>query len=581
MELFLKSCRVLLAIPIAAFPIAALPVPFAPIGPSQTYDMGFRCAVPFWSATDLNRDGVKDVVLGMTPTTSFTSESTPGALTIWMGQSDGSLTEQTQQMFSGNVTAAYNFTQLRTADLNGDGFPDIFVADSGVDTYANGVPVGPYLGSTPKLALSENGKLTDRSPTLNVLPAAFLHTSTLADVNNDGAIDAYVGSITASHDSKMPYLLMNNGGGVFTRNQSNLPNIVTVAGSAPTSLQADGSRIGGGQQYTGSIFLDHNNDGAPDLVLLPNNSTPDGIILTNDGKGDFTRVAPAKLPSGLWGNGSTRYATGANGNLTILQQRGTVWLDAVSTDLNDDGYLDLVSVQTVVDPAASIYYRGGRIQILINQQGKGFQDETAQRGSPGFDTFNNYDSYHGTLTVFDINGDGAMDLIAVRTTLGRYENHIFLNDGNGSFKRAEVQGLPSYGFIVPLSDRPNEPIRVGHFDPVSDRLVSTPGGTVGACTMAVQAYQSSIQTRPVVSAAKDQCLFNWAESQYPTLFSPPNGVTLTAGPYRYRHYARAGSYLGTSSDDKRLYYVGPASQGRVLDLGFAGTWYAASVCNQQ
>jgi hypothetical protein len=115
----------------------------------------------------------------------------------------------------------------------------------------------------------------------------------------------------------------------------------------------------------------------------------------------------------------------------------------VSTDLNDDGYLDLVIVQTVVDPAASIYYRGGRIQILINQQGKGFQDETAQRGSPGFDTFNNYDSYHGTLTVFDINGDGAMDLIAVRTTLGRYENHIFLNDGNGSFTRAEVQGLPS------------------------------------------------------------------------------------------------------------------------------------------
>jgi hypothetical protein len=144
-----------------------------------------------------------------------------------------------------------------------------------------------------------------------MLPAAFLHTSTLADVNNDGAIDAYVGSITASHDSKMPYLLMNNGGGVFTRNQSNLPNIVTVAYSAPTSLQADGSRIGSGQQYTGSIFLDHNNDGAPDLVLLPNNSTPDGMILTNDGKGDFTRVAPAKLPSGLWGNGSTRYATGA------------------------------------------------------------------------------------------------------------------------------------------------------------------------------------------------------------------------------------------------------------------------------
>jgi hypothetical protein len=48
-----------------------------------------------------------------------------------MGQSDGSLTEQTQQMFSGNVTAAYNFTQLRTADLNGDGFPTFLLPTAG------------------------------------------------------------------------------------------------------------------------------------------------------------------------------------------------------------------------------------------------------------------------------------------------------------------------------------------------------------------------------------------------------------------------------------------------------------------
>lgn len=561
------------------FPAAAMAAGFVPLGVPQTYDLGFRCAVPFWAATDLNQDGRKDVVLGMTPTTAFTSASTPGEMTVWMGLPDGTMAEQTQQVFAGSVTAAYNFTQVRTADLNGDGFPDIFVADSGVDTYANGVPVGPYLGSTPKLALSANGKLTDRSAILSALPAAFLHTSALADINGDGAIDAYVGSISAGPD-KTPYLLINDGKGGFSRDQSRLPSSITVSGTAPLVSQPDGSKIGTGQQYTGSIFLDYNNDGAPDLVLLPNNSTSDGMVLPNDGTGHFNRRAPILLPPGLWGAGSTRYSTASNGTTTIAQQRGTVSLDAVATDLNGDGYSDLVILQTVVDPAAGIYYRGGKIQILINQRGQGFVDETASWGAPGFDAVANYDSYHGTLTVFDINGDGALDLIALRTVPGGYENHIFLNDGNGRFTRAEVSGLPSRGVIIPLSAIPNEPIRIGLFNPVSDRLVPTPGGAVGACTLTVQTYQSSTVTRPIVSAGQDQCLFKWAESRYGALLAPSPGTTVTGGPYRYRYYAQTNAYLGTSSEDQHLYYAGPAHQGGLLDLGFAASWYVTAGCDR-
>lgn len=74
------------------------------------------------------------------------------------------------------------------------------------------------------------------------------------------------------------------------------------------------------------------------------------------------------------------------------------------------------------------------------------------------------------------------------------------------------------------------------------------------------------------------CFFAWAEKSHADLFAPAGGTTNNSGRYSYRHYLTTNAYLGISSVDSRLYYQGPVSAGRLLDLGTAPGWYATAGC---
>jgi hypothetical protein len=52
------------------------------------------------------------------------------------------------------------------------------------------------------------------------------------------------------------------------------------------------------------------------------------------------------------------------------------------------------------------------------------------------------------------------------------------------------------------------------------------------------------------------CLFNWAEANYPALFAPAGAATETSGIYTYRYYSATKYYLGVSSADNDVYYMG-------------------------
>jgi hypothetical protein len=81
-----------------------------------------------------------------------------------------------------------------------------------------------------------------------------------------------------------------------------------------------------------------------------------------------------------------------------------------------------------------------------------------------------------------------------------------------------------------------------------------------------------------VSKAQSDCIFNWAEDKYANYFAPrrPNG--LTVGPYYARFYSNTTAYLGTSSADQHLYYLGPLTGGTIADLGLASTWLQTTSC---
>ncbi len=65
------------------------------------------------------------------------------------------------------------------------------------------------------------------------------------------------------------------------------------------------------------------------------------------------------------------------------------------------------------------------------------------------------------------------------------------------------------------------------------------------------------------------CLFDWAEKNYPDLFSPASGKesSQSFSPYYFRHYADQNAYLGISSKDNHIYYLPP--NGVLQDVGYA------------
>lgn len=76
-----------------------------------------------------------------------------------------------------------------------------------------------------------------------------------------------------------------------------------------------------------------------------------------------------------------------------------------------------------------------------------------------------------------------------------------------------------------------------------------------------------------------ECLFNWAQTFYPNLFSPPVSGTQFSSPYTYRHYTGTNAYLGVSSADDHVYYLRP--DGTLQDVGSLSTWLGTSGCGER
>lgn len=76
------------------------------------------------------------------------------------------------------------------------------------------------------------------------------------------------------------------------------------------------------------------------------------------------------------------------------------------------------------------------------------------------------------------------------------------------------------------------------------------------------------------SAAQSDCLFSWAERNYPQLFAPA-ATSQTSAPYYYRFYSGTQAYLGTASTDGNVYYL---KGGRLENVGPASGWLVTAGC---
>lgn len=237
-----------------------------------------------------------------------------------------------------------------------------------------------HSGEPNQLLLSQGGNLWRNASSNLPNDVSVSHSLAAGDIDKDGDLDLLIGNVSVY---STPYLLINDGSGQFTRNDLLLPDRLTTTDNIRVHL------------------ADLNNDGAADMVIgADGKSSP--YVVFSDGAGSFKQQPVTELP------------------LSDLDT-ADLTMDIEHYDVNGDGWQDLLISHTRKAEVSG--FDGNRIQILINQKGKYFIDETDVRLPVQSSSLLKIPK----LFVEDINGDGYKDILAEQT--GDY----FLNNGQGIF----------------------------------------------------------------------------------------------------------------------------------------------------
>jgi FG-GAP-like repeat len=352
---------------------------------------------------DTNGDGNADVV-------TANDGASANDVTLLLGRGDASL----QSPANITVPSANSLQNIVTADLNGDGIPDIIIANNANGTgntkitiyqglgngqYASGVSISPgnvqnivgiavghfsnangSSASFPDIVYADGSdntigflqnKITvagttitsagfTASSTVNTGASAGLTSLAVGDFNNDGLTDVIVsGQFPNSgghHGSTQPAVA------VLINTSSNASNFQFSASQHDTNIGTISSIAVG----------DFNNDGNLDFVAAVNAAPGEVIFNTGDGKGNFSS--------------GTTFPTGVPNAVSI----------AVG-DFNNDGYKD------VVVASSSTAGTNSGVAVLLNQVGTGFGTPIVTAVAPGTPL--------KSVVIDDINGDGLPDVV--------------------------------------------------------------------------------------------------------------------------------------------------------------------------
>ncbi|MCK5830213.1 MAG: spondin domain-containing protein [Methylococcales bacterium] len=121
---------------------------------------------------------------------------------------------------------------------------------------------------------------------------------------------------------------------------------------------------------------------------------------------------------------------------------------------------------------------------------------------------------------------------------------------------------------------PHKPISLISYDKSSgDYLPSEEEYIVGSYTFEL-IHDSNIQSK-----TKD-CLFNWAEQQYPELFKPASEKSELYEDYTYRYYKDSNTYLGFFQD-KTVHSLTPKKSNEIVDYGDIQQYLQLAGCDNK
>jgi hypothetical protein len=290
-------------------------------------------------------------------------------------------------------------------DLNGDGFPDVFVPNHRLE------------GNTPNLYVNQrDGTFKDVASTvLSVSPAADLHGGAWADFDNDGDQDLVVitGAGGGVGEAFFPKHLFVNHGGTL-RNEAKRFGIEYPLGRGRTPL-----------------WLDVDNDGKLDLLFM-NVSRPDdeapSVLFRQTGNGFESANAVFGFRDAPWSRWE-KLRHLLDNLLHLRWQRHTSSLIvgndrfAQLADLSGDGALELI-----------VYSRPTKVYSISSTS---LRDITNRISLPNQTRVQD-------VVVEDFNGDGRNDMFLVRSRLGRWWSDI-----TSSRLVVQTEPLEIRGMLVP------------------------------------------------------------------------------------------------------------------------------------
>ncbi|MGB7601904.1 MAG: FG-GAP-like repeat-containing protein [Candidatus Sulfotelmatobacter sp.] len=399
---------------------------------------------------DVNGDGHLDILVA-NQCVSPSSCSSSGVVVL-LGNGDGTFQPGVSYGVAGS-----NAYSIVAVDLNGDGKPDLVVAEQcSSNNNCNAGAVAVLLG---------NGDGTFQSSVTYNSGGLYAFGVAVADVNGDGHPDLVVSNYCLS-TSNCTYgtvdVLLGNGDGTF---------------------QSAVSYNSGGYYSRSVTVADLNGDGKPDLIVISqcnNNNNCDfgsvGVLLGN-GDGTFQAAssystdeqsAYSVAAADVNGDGKLDVIVGdqcdyssdcGNGVVAVLLGNGDGTLQMPSTynsggmstssvlvkDVNGDGKPDILATNGCADNSCS----SGSVGVLLGNGDGTFQAPISYNpgGSGSF-----------SMAMADVNGDGKLDLLVANTCLNNSNCNngivgVLFGNGDGTFLPAVAYGAGgSDTFSVALAD---------------------------------------------------------------------------------------------------------------------------------
>lgn len=390
--------------------------------PVVTYDSGglFTVAVV---VRDVNEDGERDLLVA---NNCADSNCTTGSVGVLLGNGDGT--------FRAAVTygsGGYAADSIATADVNGDGKPDLIVANSIC------IPLG-VCGSGSVGVLLGNGNGTFQ-PVVTYDSGGFSAASVaVGDFDGDGNPDLFVAN-TCTADGPFECItgsvgvLTGNGNGTFRTAVSYNSGGNGAASVSTADVNADGAQDlivanacgdGGGYGCTmGSLGVLLNNSNRTFYAARNYGSggyEADSVAvadLNGDGKLDLVVANLSADPGGPEGTIGVLLGNG-DGTLqgAVIYGSGGIAESIAVADVNLDGNLDLV----VADQCESSNCTSGSIGLLLGNGDGTFQAAISYR----------LEGFPNSVAVADVNGDGKPDVL----TASNSTVEVLLGNGDGTFQ---------------------------------------------------------------------------------------------------------------------------------------------------